>query len=135
MRTRTAALTACLLLALTACGIGDEPDADTSTAARTPEEEFLANARAADFDSWKTAAPTDAELAAYPPQWCAGLRTGRGVASLLEDVALYPVGEKWGTDKPDAEELVLLGVKAHCPEFGDRVAEEVRLGGRSRGGG
>ncbi|WP_137991244.1 DUF732 domain-containing protein [Streptomyces vilmorinianum] len=129
-RTATAALTAVYLLALTGCGSSDEPTADKPATSTSPEDEFLANAKAADFESWKTAAPPDAELAAYPSQWCAELKAGHSVAYILEDAALYPIGEKWGTAKPDAQELVVLGVKAYCPEFGDQVTEELRLSGQ-----
>jgi len=109
----------------------DKGGAEASTASPTtsPEEEFLADAKGAAFDSWKTAAPTDTELTAFPPQWCAELKAGHGVAYILDDGSLYPIGQTWGTAKADAQELVVLGVTAYCPEYRDQVTQELRDSG------
>lgn len=131
------ALTVGLLLALTACGTADNPPstpsdkggAEASTATSSPEQQFLTDAKAAGFDSWKTEGPTDAELATYPPQWCTELKGGHGVAYILDDGDLYPIGPTWGTKKAEAQELVVLGVTAYCPEYRDQVTQELRDSG------
>lgn len=131
MRTRTAlaSLTAVLLLALTACSSNDEPSAGKPAATTAPEDEFLANAKAANFDSWKAAAPPDAELAAFPSKWCVELKAGHGAAYILGNDALYPIGQNWGTAKPDAQELLVLGITAYCPEYRDQITQELRDSG------
>jgi hypothetical protein len=137
MRTRTAAVTAVLLLAaLTGCGSdgGAKPKATLTpkpTPTVGPEEKFLAAVHASDFDSWKAKGPTDAELVAYPPQWCAELKAGRSVEYILglQGANLYPIGSGWGTAKPDAQELVVLGVTAYCPALRSQVTDELRDSG------
>jgi hypothetical protein len=49
-------------------------------------------------------------LANYPPLWCAKLEKGRSVDHVLnaDAGALYPLGWGWGTQKPDAQELIVL---------------------------
>jgi hypothetical protein len=138
-RLTAAALTASLLLALTACGASDNPpatpstkngaEAATATPTTSPEHQFLADAKAAAFESWKTEGPSDAELTAYPPQWCTELKAGHGVAYILDDGDLYPIGQTWGTAKADAQELVVLAVTAYCPEYRDQVTQELRDSG------
>lgn len=129
MRTRTAAVTAVLLLAaLTGCG-SDGDAKPTPTVG--PEEKFLTSVHASDFDSWKAKGPTDVELVAYPPQWCAELTAGHSVEYILgmQGANLYPIGADWGTAKPDAQELVVLGVTAYCPELRAQVTDELRDSG------
>lgn len=133
MRTRTAAA-ALLLLAALAVGCGSDGDAKpkaTPTPTVGPEEKFLAAVHASDFDSWKAKGPTDAELVAYPPQWCAELKAGHSVDYILgmQGANLYPIGSGWGTAKPDAQELVVLGVTAYCPELRAQVTDELRDSG------
>lgn len=135
MRTRTITA-ALLLLAALAAGCGSDGDAKpkaTLTPKPTvgPEEKFLAAARASDFDSWKAKGPTDVELAAYPPQWCAELTAGHSVEYILDmqGASLYPIGTDWGTAKADAQELVVLGVTAYCPELRAQVTDELRDSG------
>ncbi len=74
--------------------------------------------------------PTDEELLLYPPEWCAGLDAGHSVEWLFSmDTGLYPIGEQWGTKKPDANELLVAGVKAYCPENSAAVLDELRASG------
>lgn len=136
MRTRTAA--ALLLLAALAAGCGSDGDAKpkatpkpTPTPTVGPEEKFLTSAHASDFDSWKAKGPTDEELVTYPPQWCSELKAGHSVEYILgmQGANLYPIGTDWGTAKPDAQELVVLGVTAYCPELRAQVTDELREGG------
>lgn len=134
MHTRT--ITAALLLAALATGCGSDGDAKPKAAPKPtptvgPEEKFLAAARASDFDSWKAKGPTDAELVTYPPQWCAELTAGHSVEYILgmQGANLYPIGTDWGTAKPDAQELVVLGVTAYCPEHRAQVTDELRDSG------
>lgn len=135
MRTRTITA-ALLLLAALAAGCssgGDAKPKATPTPKPTvgPEEKFLASVYASDFDSWKAKGPTDAELVAYPPQWCAELKAGRSVDYILsmQGANLYPIGSGWGTAKPDAQELIVLGVTAYCPELRAQVTDELRNSG------
>jgi hypothetical protein len=130
VRTITAAL---LLLAALAAGCGSGGDAKPGATSKPtptvgPEEKFLTSVHASDFDSWKAKGPTDEELVTYPPQWCAELKAGHSVAFLLEG-DLYPIGTDWGTAKPDAQELVVLGVTAYCPDLRAQATEELRGSG------
>ena len=132
-RTTTAAIAATLLLTLTGCSSDPteaEPGTPSPSASTSPEQRFLADAKGANFGSWKTTAPTDAELALYPDQWCAELKAGHSVAYILDDEALYPIGQTWGTAKADAQELVVMAVTAYCPEYRDQVTEELRNSGQ-----
>ncbi|MGW2203407.1 DUF732 domain-containing protein [Streptomyces sp. NPDC001774] len=132
-RTTTATLAAALLLTLTACG-SDEPPADkpaasSATPTTSPSAAYLASVKAANFESWATEAPSDDELTALPPRWCTELTAGHSVAYILDDASLYPAGQTWGTAKPDAQELIVLGVTAYCPEHRAQVTEELRASG------
>lgn len=132
-RTTTATLTAGLLLTLTACGSSEQPTADKPAASATPttspSTQFLADVKAANFGSWVTAAPSDDELTALPPRWCSELKAGHSATYILDDASLYPIGQTWGTAKPDAQELLVLGVTAYCPEHREQVTEELRASG------
>lgn len=138
MRTRIATAAAVLLLAALATGCGSDGDAKPKatpkpTLAPTvgPEGKFLTSVHASDFDSWKAKGPTDAELVAYPPQWCAELTAGHSVEYILgmQGANLYPIGTDWGTAKADAQELVVLGVTAYCPGLRAQVTDELRDSG------
>jgi hypothetical protein len=129
---RSAALT-CLtavtasVLALAGCssgGGGDDGAASTTQPApsRSPsaQERYLAAAHGLSFLG---SLPHDAELLAYPPKWCAGLRAGRDPAALFSpDSPLYPRGTAWGLQQADAHRLLAAGVASYCPQFGGKVA-------------
>lgn len=131
MRTRTtAALLAAGLLAatLTACGTTPEPDAKaTSSASPDPEAQYLSRAHDIKFNG----APTDEELAEYPPQWCDALTDGHSVEWTFNpsDGNLYPIGQEWGTAQQDAYTLLVAGVHAYCPKHLDAVKDELRESG------
>ncbi|GGY29781.1 hypothetical protein GCM10010363_07810 [Streptomyces omiyaensis] len=134
MRRLTTALTASVLLALTACGSSETPTVDTkpaptTTATPSPEEQFLADVEAADFESWKTKEPTSVELTSYATDWCTEFKAGHGVAYVLGDGGLYPNGMDWGTKKGEAQELIVLAVTAYCPEYRDQITQELRDSG------
>lgn len=134
MRTTTAAIAAVLLLgALTACsddgGDDAKPPAESSAPAPDPDETFLAAVEAAAFASWEDTGPTDEELVTFPPLWCGELEAGHSVAYLLDDPTYYPIGQDWGTAKPDAQELIVLGTESYCPDMRDQVVEELRASG------
>ncbi|MFE7243816.1 hypothetical protein [Streptomyces sp. NPDC057580] len=125
-------------LALAAVGCGDTTDSASSDAKASASpsgpdagDQFLAKVHARQFESWATAGPTDQELLMLPPEWCLELKDGHSVDYLLGDNAsAYPIGPEWGTKRPDANELLLLGISSHCPEFRDQVAEELRATGQ-----
>ncbi|MFE4547302.1 hypothetical protein [Streptomyces sp. NPDC056785] len=48
---------------------------------------------------------------------------------MLGDGDLHPIGQDWGTQKGDAYELVLLGVRAYCPKHEAPVKDELRTSG------
>ncbi|MGA5069177.1 hypothetical protein ACPB9E_36405 [Streptomyces exfoliatus] len=135
----TTTLTGALLLTLISCGTADNPpatpsdkggsEAATARPTTSPEQRLLTDVKAAAFESWKTEGPSDAELTAYPPQWCAEFKGGHGVAYVLDSGTLYPIGQTWGTAKADAQELVVLAVTAYCPEYRDQVTKELRDSG------
>ncbi|MET9551107.1 hypothetical protein ABZY36_38385 [Streptomyces sp. NPDC006627] len=35
---------------------------------------------------------------------------------ILSGDDLYPIGETWGTEKTDANQLILLGTESRCPK-------------------
>lgn len=141
MRTRTTITAAALLAALAGlAGCGSDGKADAKPAASPtpaatltadPEPLFLSSVHAAGFESWKTKGPTDEELVAYPPQWCAELRAGHSVDYILsmQGANLYPIGMGWGTAKPEAQELVVFAVDAYCPTFREQVTKDLRDSG------
>ncbi|MFE9936337.1 hypothetical protein [Streptomyces hirsutus] len=133
MRTRTAVgILAVLALTLTACGSdnGDQADAKPSpkpSATISKETQYLTAAQDITFNG----DPTDAELQAFPPQWCEAFDAGHSVQWTfgLRDGNLYPVGQSWGTAKADAYELLIAGVRAYCPEHLSAVQDELRATG------
>lgn len=134
MRTTAAAIGAVLLLAtLAGCsangGGNAKPAAESSAPAPDPDETFLAAVEAAAFASWDDVGPTDEELVTFPPLWCGELEAGHSVAYLLDDPTYYPIGQDWGTAKPDAQELIVLGAESYCPDMRDQVVEELRESG------
>lgn len=135
MRHTTTAVTAVLLLALTACGSnGDDSDSKAASsspspsASTDPAADYLTAAHNIPFTNGQ---PTDAELTALPPKWCSGLDDGHSVEWLLssDEGAMYPNGMGWGTVKEDAYKLVVAGVQAYCPKHTDTVTEELRATG------
>lgn len=136
MRTRPIHAAAGLLAAavlLTGCsgssGQAEAKPKPSKTA--SPKEKFLRAVHDADFASWADKAPTDEELLGFPKQWCDGLAAGHSVNYLfsLRGENLYPAGMDWGTEKSDADELLVLGVTAYCPEYRDQVTQELKDAG------
>ena len=136
MRTRhtaAALIVAGLLAALTACG--GETDGVAAKAKPTPtvskEAQFLAAVDKADITSWTTTGPTDAELLDFPQRWCDSLAEGHSADHVLnaDQGLLYPLGEDWGTQRDEANELLVLGVKTYCPDLTDQVTADLRATG------
>lgn len=132
-RTITALLAATLVLAGVA-GCSDQsadPKAGTSASASpsvSAEDQFLREAKTLKFTGTQ---PSLADLVALPPQWCDELEAGHSVEYLFDDggAGLYPYGSGWGMEKPDANELLVAGVKAYCPNSAGAVVEELRASG------
>lgn len=134
MRTKSLAATLLLLAGLAGCGSdggGGAKPAAKPTPTVNPDQQFLTAVRARAFESWNDKGPTDEELAPYPTQWCAELQAGHSVDYVLslQGANLYPIGMGWGTAKPDAQELVVLGVESHCPALRAQVTQELRDSG------
>lgn len=130
-----AAVTSVLLLTLTACGSGSS-DGKPAASSPSPSTTSSTNGqgaflKAAHQIAFTGSSPTDDELAAYPPKWCAGLDSGHSVAWLFsdQDGGLYPIGQDWGMVKADAYQLLVAGVKAYCPDHVDAVTQELRASG------
>ena len=135
-RTTTAAVLLTAALALAGCGSGDssKPAAKPSPSKTASKQDtFLRAVHAANFTSWEDKGPTDDELLEYPQQWCDGLDAGHSVKWLFtmfgDGGGLYPIGEHWGTYKADANAVLVMGVKAYCPENLADVKEELRASG------
>lgn len=132
-RTTTAGILAVLALTLTACSSdSDEPAAKASSTPTTePGDAFMSSVIDAHLDSYADGVPAAAELKTFPPKWCASLDSGHSVAWMfdLRQGGQYPVGQTWGTEKSDAYEVLVLGVKTHCPKHSDAVLEELRATG------
>lgn len=125
------ALTAALLMGLTACGDNEpSPTASTPGPSTSAEREgrYIFASEDLDFTSRR---PSNEELLAYPPQWCAALAAGHSVEWLFDPAGgdLYPWGEDWGTKEADADELLVLGIKIYCPQHLNTVTKELREGG------
>lgn len=136
MRTRTAlaallAATTCLTLASCSDTSSDAKTKTSSTPTTDPGDAFISSVIDAHLDSYADGVPAAAELKAFPPQWCTSLDSGHSVAWLfsMQQGNLYPVGQTWGTEKSDAYEVLVLGVKTHCPKHTDAVLEELRASG------
>ena len=134
-RTTTAGILAALTLTLTACssdsGSSKAAAKASSTPTTSPGDAFIASVIDAHLDSYTDGVPAADELEAFPPQWCASLDSGHSVAWMfdLRQGGQYPVGQTWGTKKADAYEVLVLGVKTHCPKHSDAVLEELRATG------
>ncbi|MEU2901338.1 DUF732 domain-containing protein [Streptomyces globisporus] len=132
MRTRTAAaLLAAGLLALTGCGTEPEPDTKAEPLAVSPDKKFLAAVGDAGIASWTTTGPTDAELLDYPQRWCDAFTEGHSADHVLtaDQGLLYPLGDDWGTKRDEANELLVLATKSHCPDLTDQVTADLRATG------
>ena len=131
---RTATTLLALLLAGAAVGCGssggDKPAAKPKPSpSADPLVAFTKAIDGARLESYATGIPVAAELGAFPPQWCKALDTGHSVEWMLGDGGLYPIGQDWGTQKADAYQLVLLGVRAYCPKHVGAVTDELRASG------
>ncbi|MFF7527333.1 hypothetical protein [Streptomyces pseudovenezuelae] len=131
------ATAAALLAVLTACGSNDEGSdgkASSSSSSPTaspsvdPATEYLTAAHTIPYANGQ---PTDTELTALPPKWCAGLDAGHSADWLFSSGGggLYPNGMDWGTVKKNAYQLLVAGVQAYCPKHTDTVTEELRATG------
>ncbi|MFF7369367.1 hypothetical protein [Streptomyces tricolor] len=132
-RTALAALVLITAASLTACGGNDTKP--TAKAKPTPiqtiakEDKFLDAVHLTSWQSWQDTQPADGELIEFPQMWCEGLTEGHSVAFLFSEGGLYPSGRDWGTRKAEANELLLMGVKAYCPDKVDEVTQELRDSG------
>lgn len=133
---RTATTLLAVLLAGAAVGCGsssdDKPDARPSASATPSADPLVTFSKAVDkaqLESYATGIPVADELGAFPPQWCSALDEGHSVEWLLGEGDLYPIGQDWGTEKTDAYQLVVLGVRAYCPKREAAVKDELRASG------
>jgi hypothetical protein len=132
MRRTTVLLAACLALAGCSDSGGGDSAASTPSPSASPSVApvipFMKSVEDAAFASYETGIPPFQELEVFPPEWCAALDEGHSVEWMFDmsQGALYPVGQEWGTEKGDAYQLVVLGVKAYCPENEAAVTEELR---------
>lgn len=129
---RTAVLLAAVCLALAGCSSGGKGADAKPSASSSPTvdkaAQFLTAAHGITFNG----APSDDELLAYPPQWCDALASGHSVEWMFDMTGggnLYPIGMEWGMAKADANELLLVGVKAYCPAEAATVTAELRAAG------
>lgn len=128
-----AALLAAGLLA-TGCSSNSSDTADpkpSPSKTLSPEQKFLKSVHSAHFTSWADTGPTDDELLTYPDRWCQALEVGHSVKHMfgLRGENLYPVGMDWGTEKSEANELLVLAVTAYCPQYREKVTEELAATG------
>lgn len=126
----TLLLAACLTLA--GCSSGGDSDAKPSASPTTdPGEVFVASVIDAHLDSYTAGVPAADQLEAFPPKWCQALDAGHSVEWMFDMAqgGLYPVGEEWGTQKADAYQVLVLGVKAYCPKHKAAVLDELRASG------
>lgn len=136
MNTRTAIATLALLTAATTAGCtSSEPQQaakPSATPTANPGDQFMDAVINAHLDSYARGIPAADELKAFPPRWCEALDSGHSVKWMLDifEGGLYPVGEEWGTAKADANELVVIGVKTHCPKHQAAVLAELRSSGQ-----
>lgn len=134
MRRTTILLAACLALA--GCsGSGGDTAVSTPSPSASPSVDpvvpFMKSVEDARFASYESGIPPFQELEVFPPEWCKALDAGHSVEWMFDmsQGGLYPVGQEWGTEKGDAYQLVVLGVKAYCPENTTVVLEELRASG------
>jgi hypothetical protein len=133
-RTTVTGIAVALLIAATAgCSNSDSgTDSKPSAASKiTPSEDFLDSVHNTHFASWDDGAPADGDLIEFPPQWCKELKAEHSVDYIFDDqgAALYPFGSDWGTEKGEANELLVMGVKAYCPKLRAQVTKELRAAG------
>lgn len=131
MRRTTILLAACLALAGCSDSGGDAAASTPSPSASPsvdPVVPFMKSVEDANFASYESGIPPFQELELFPPEWCTALDAGHSVEWMFDmsQGGLYPVGQEWGTEKGDAYQLVVLGVKAYCPKHSAVVLEELR---------
>jgi hypothetical protein len=132
-RITTAALLAAGLLALTGCSSSDSPS--TVKAKPTPtvskDDQFLAAVDKASITSWASTGPDDADLLDFPQRWCDSLAEGHSADHVLtaDQGLLYPAGDDWGTQRKDANELLVLAAKVYCPASLDQLTADLRATG------
>ena len=131
---RTTILLAATCLTLAGCSSGGQAKAESKPSASAspspsvdPVVPFMKAVEDADFASYREdGIPAFQDLEVFPPKWCSALGEGHSVEWLLGEGGLYPIGSDWGTARPDAYQLVLLGVEAYCPKRVGQVKEELR---------
>ncbi|MFJ1964035.1 hypothetical protein [Streptomyces massasporeus] len=133
MRRTATTITAALLLALTACGSGDDT-ASASKPSASPSVDRAGQFITASQDlEFVTMRPSNDELLTFPPRWCKELEAGHSVEWMFDMFGdggdLYPLGDGWGMLLTDANELLVAGVRAYCPKHLDTVTEELRASG------
>lgn len=131
---RTVLLAVAVCLALAGCSdSGGDRAASTPSPSATPSVApvipFMKSVEKARLASYETGIPAFQELELFPPEWCTALGEGHSVEWLLGEGDLYPIGQEWGTEKSDAYQLVVLGVRAYCPEREAGVTAELRAAG------
>jgi len=126
----TAVLTTGLLL--TACSSSGTDAKATASPKVTANKQtvFLDAVHAAHIQSWATTAPTDDEITTYPPQWCDQLAAGHSLSNILSvRSGLYPSGSNWRTKIGDADQVLILGVTAYCPQYRAQVVQQAQASG------
>ena len=138
MRHTTAILLTAACLALAGCSSSSD---DSKPAAKSaspspsasvdPVVPFMKSVEDAHLASYETGIPPYQELELFPPKWCQALDQGHSVAWMfgMTQGGLYPIGPDWGTKKADANEVLVLGVKAYCPEHLAAVTAELKATG------
>ncbi|MCI3279130.1 hypothetical protein [Streptomyces cylindrosporus] len=132
--TRAAVAVLLSTLTATACGssnsgTGGSKPATTGTPSPTTraerEGQYILASQDIPFTSRR---PSNDELLAYPPKWCAALDDGHSVEWMFSGGGgdLYPIGLDWGTKEANADRLLIAGVKAYCPKYMDAVTAELR---------
>lgn len=143
MRRTLVSSVVCLLLAGAAAGCSSDDDGGgeagakpSATAAPSqsvdPVVPFMKAIADADLASYaEDGIPPFQELEQFPPRWCRALDEGHSVEWMFDPFqgGLYPIGEEWGTAKPDAHQVLLMGVEAYCPEHVEAVREDLRASG------
>jgi hypothetical protein len=132
-RTVTAA---CLLLAglVTGCSSGEQTPAVSKVSVSAspsvdPVVAFMSSVEDARLDSYATGIPPYQEMEVFPPEWCKALDAGHSAAWIFGEGDLYPWGDAWGTEKTDAYQVLVLGVKAYCPKYSAALTAELRDAG------
>ncbi|MET7494332.1 hypothetical protein [Streptomyces sp900116325] len=130
--TTTVLLAAAVLASLAACGSTSDdktPAKPKASPSVSKEGKFLDAVHLASWRSWAERQPSDGDLIDFPQEWCDGLGAGHSVKWMFDEGGLYPYGQDWGTQKQEANELLLMGVKAYCPELREQVVSELRDSG------